>query len=78
MLLIFLILWLMASAPLSYAEDDSFCIKVFERCREEALNQDSGFIAQAIAYDRCCQLYYQCLFIFYCLPWLLMFLPYVQ
>lgn len=77
-LLILFGVWLMVSPIVFYAEDDSFCQNVYERCVNEAYTQDGGWIKTALALEQCDLLYYQCLFINNFFPWLLLFLPYVR
>lgn len=76
-LLILFGLWLIISPIISYAEEDSFCQNVHEKCREEAYNQSSGFIATTLALQQCDLLYYQCLALDFFLSWVLRWLPFL-
>jgi|YelNatPaOPRAMG01_1025707.scaffolds.fasta_scaffold52100_2 hypothetical protein len=54
LVLILTVVGLMASfLPVKAEEGESFCWNVYDRCREEVMSSEAGFIKKALALQEC-------------------------
>lgn len=45
------------------AEEDDYCYQFLDKCREEVITRNAGWIATAMALQACEVLFYQCIVI---------------
>ncbi|MCX7973859.1 MAG: hypothetical protein N3B16_05095 [Candidatus Aminicenantes bacterium] len=79
-ILILLLIWFfggVGSFLCLWADEFSFCYQVYEKCREEAMNQSKGWLTMALALQQCDLLFSQCIVIEVYLNWIIRFSPFI-